>query len=593
MYLENFNKFLKYFGKGRYLKLLGFTGLSLVAGCLEFIGIALVYPCILLIINPDALSTFHHIKIDNTAVNGFLIGISIIAVFLLKNAFIIFTQYFQNKFISVWKQDIVNKFMKYYIYAPYKLSMKISQTDKLYVIETLCPKVIDNFVMRALNLLTNTIIILMIISLLLIKFPIPALITIVFVLFTIVTQNKFFKSRTAEIAKIIAQEFHRYKAALMENINNIKELKILSAEKEFYNNFVQTAASLKELQTKQGFYTSIPPYIVEILVVFSLLIMACILSFQNAKDNTSLIASFAIIVAALFRIAPALNRIQSSIININTSRKFVKKLNNSYEKCRFEEFKEYDCPQNEKLDFNDKIQLKNISFSYNASKQVIKNISLEINKGDFVGIIGLSGAGKSTLADIITGLLPADSGEIIVDKILLTPENYPKFRHIIGYVPQQINILNKTFKENVAWGCEQINEEGVIKALKAARLYDIISKYPEGINAKAISATNGLSQGQKQRLAIARALYRDPEIIILDEATSALDVQVEHEITETLKQISSYKTIIAIAHRLSTLKACNKLIYLKDGEIIDIGSFEDLSAKYEDFNNLVKLSSIN
>ena len=101
MYLENFNKFLKYFGKGRYLKLLGFTGLSLVAGCLEFIGIALVYPCILLIINPDALSTFHHIKIDNTAVNGFLIGISIIAVFLLKNAFIIFTQYFQNKFISV------------------------------------------------------------------------------------------------------------------------------------------------------------------------------------------------------------------------------------------------------------------------------------------------------------------------------------------------------------------------------------------------------------------------------------------------------------------------------------------------------------
>ena len=145
----------------------------------------------------------------------------------------------------------------------------------------------------------------------------------------------------------------------------------------------------------------------------------------------------------------------------------------------------------------------------------------------------------------------------------------------------------------MAWGCDTINEEGVIKALKAARLYDIVSDTPEGIDTKAISGVNGLSQGQKQRLAIARALYRDPEIIILDEATSALDVKVEHEITETLKEISGSKTIIAIAHRLSTLKACNRLIYMKEGQIVDIGNFEELSSKYEEFNNLVKLSSIN
>ena len=244
------------------------------------------------------------------------------------------------------------------------------------------------------------------------------------------------------------------------------------------------------------------------------------------------------------------------------------------------------------MNFHDKITLKNICFSYKENKPVIKNVSFNINKGDFIGIIGLSGAGKSTLADILTGLLPPNSGSITVDGIELTQENFAKFRHIIGYVPQQINILDKSFKENVAWASMNINDEAVIKALKAAQLYEVINEYPNGINSNIIIGSNGLSQGQKQRLAIARALYRDPQILIFDEATSALDVQVENEITEMLKNISSTKTIIAIAHRLSTLKACNKLIYMVKGQIVDIGTFEELSHCYPDFANLVKLSSI-
>ena len=320
--------------------------------------------------------------------------------------------------------------------------------------------------------------------------------------------------------------------------------------------------------------------------------MACILSLNHSGSNSDLVASFAIVVAALFRIAPALNRVQTSIININSSKEFVKRLNEEYEQYDLEHFKEPADKQYAKMNFNKKIRLEKINFSYNKSKQVLKNITFEINKGDFIGIIGLSGAGKSTLADIITGLLPPDSGTITVDNTLLTEENYPQFRRILGYVPQQINILDKSIKENVAWGCKKINEEGVIKALKAAQLYDVLKDYPEGINANIIIGSNGLSQGQKQRLALARALYRDPEIIILDEATSALDVQVENEITEMLKQISKSKTIIAIAHRLSTLKACNKLIYIKNGQLIDIGSFNELSCKYPDFATLVQLSSI-
>lgn len=591
MFLENLKKFLTYYGKGRYSKLIGFTILSLIAGALEFIGIALIYPFIMLIIQPEMINISKYIKIDNSIAGGLLIGFLVLLIFIIKNAFIIFTQYVQNKFTTNWKQDIVAKFMNFYIYAPYKMTMKSSANDKLYVVGTLCDQTIDCFIMRVLNLFTNIVIIFLVISLLLIKFTVPAIITIVFVCFSLIIQNKFFKARTMAIAEVMAEKFQNYQTALLENLNNIKEIKILSSENIFYDNFVQNSKDMKVIQAKQGFYASIPPYIVEILVVTALLLMACILSVQNINSNSNLIASFAIVVAALFRIAPALNRIQSAVIAVNSSRNFVKLLNNEHEKFQF---KTDMIPENlPRMDFKDKITFENVKFSYIAGKEVIKNISFEIHKGDFIGIIGLSGAGKSTIADILTGLLPVDSGKILVDGQELTEKTFPQFRRLIGYVPQQINILDKSFKENVAWGCENIDDEGVVKALKASQLFDVINEYPQGIDANVIVGSNGLSHGQKQRLAIARALYRDPEILILDEATSSLDVKVESLITETLKEIGKSKTIVAIAHRLSTLKACNKLIYLKDGQIVDIGTFDELCSRYPDFDNLVKLSKIN
>lgn len=593
MFLENYKKFIIYYGKGRYLKLLGFSGLFLCAGILELTGVALIYPFTILIMNPNSIGKYlPNLRLENPILTGLLIGLCVLLIFIGKNLFMILVQYIQNKFICNWKKDIAEKFMEYYLYAPYKAILSSSQSDKIYDIETLCSVAIDGFVMRGLNLITNIIITAMIIGLLFIKFPIPALGTVIFVTVTMYLQNKYFKKRSNTLASTMEKINKKHNDTILENISNIKELKILSAEDTFFEKYQIVEKSYRKTQELQSFYNAIPPYLVEMLVVLALLILACIISIQSPNDNSKLMASFAIIVASIFRIAPALNRIQSSIININASRNFVKRINEKYEKYDFDHFKKENLQSEGILGFHDKIELKNICFSYNSNKQVLKNISITINKGDFVGIIGLSGAGKSTLANILTGLLPADSGEIIVDNTELSQKNFQKFRRMLGYVPQQINILDKSIKENVAWGCKEINDSKVVNALKSAQLYNVIEEYPQGIDSNIIVSSNGLSQGQKQRLAIARALYRDPQIIILDEATSALDVQIEHEITEMLKEISSTKTIIAIAHRLSTLKACNKLIYMKNGTIVDVGTFAGLSEKYEEFENLIKLSSI-
>ena len=593
MFLENYKKFIIYYGKGRYLKLLGFSGLFLCAGILELTGVALIYPFTILIMNPNSIGKYlPNLRLGNPILTGLLIGLCVLLIFIGKNLFMILVQYIQNKFICNWKKDIAEKFMEYYLYAPYKAILSSSQSEKIYDIETLCSVAVDGFVMRGLNLITNIIITAMIIGLLFIKFPIPALGTVIFVTVTMYLQNKYFKKRSNTLASTMEKINKKHNDTILENISNIKELKILSAEDTFFEKYQIVEKSYRKTQELQSFYNAIPPYLVEMLVVLALLILACIISIQSPNDNSKLMASFAIIVASIFRIAPALNRIQSSIININASRNFVKRINEKYEKYDFDHFKKENLQSEGILGFHDKIELKNICFSYNSNKQVLKNISITINKGDFVGIIGLSGAGKSTLADILTGLLPADSGEIIVDNTELSQKNFQKFRRMLGYVPQQINILDKSIKENVAWGCKEINDSKVVNALKSAQLYNVIEEYPQGIDSNIIVGSNGLSQGQKQRLAIARALYRDPQIIILDEATSALDVQIEHEITEMLKEISSTKTIIAIAHRLSTLKACNKLIYMKNGTIVDVGTFAGLSEKYEEFENLIKLSSI-
>jgi ATP-binding cassette subfamily C protein len=598
MFTENFSKFIKYYGKGRELRILGFFLLSLLAGVLEFVGIALVYPFILLMISPDTvikskyyiqISSFLHI--ENALTNAFIVGFFVISLFIVKNIFMILTLYLQNKFTNNWKLDLNKKFMKYYLFSPYKNSLKTPPSEKIYNLTSLTSQVIDGFVLRGIALMTNATIVFIILLLLVMKFPLAAVVTSVFIVSSMFLQSKFFKNRTAEISVKLFKTSFLGNSKIIENITNIKEVKILSVEKYFYDENNALQSELAKFSSQIGFYNAIPPYIIEIFIVMSLLILAAILSVQNLQNTSGMVASYAIVVAAIFRIAPALNRIQTSINSMNSSRNFVKSIIDHYEEFNSNDF---EIKSDLKLNFENNLKLEGVNFSYTESKPVIKNLNLNIKKGEFLGVIGLSGAGKSTLADIIMGLLPVDSGSIIVDDFDIGEKNFSALRKLIGYVPQQISIFEASFKKNIAWGMNdnEIEDKRVIEVLKMAQLWEFVSGFDEGINASVMAGSTGLSQGQKQRLAIARALYRNPEILIFDEATSALDVEVEYEITKMLTELKGSKTIIAIAHRLSTLKSCDRLIYLKDGEVVDTGTFKQLSERHAGFENLIRLSNL-
>lgn len=600
MYTENLRKFLKYFGKDRKWKLFSFLLLSIIAGGLEFVGISLIYPFVMMIITPEKLDLCHKISIFNNMssmnIALFLGGCAFI-VFILKNLYMILFMRIQWNFLEKWSQSINNQFMKYYLNAPYIKILKTAPAEKIYVLTKLSTLVTNTFLMRALALITNLFIVSLILGLIFWKFPIAGTFSLIFILSCVLIQNLIFKTQTQKLAQKLKTETKKITNYNIITVDNIKDIKIFGCESAFYQAYIDCGKRYSSLNALQYYHVSIPPYMIETLIVLTLLILGAIIVIQNYNQSSALIASFAMIVASIFRLAPALNRIQTAIINLPTGLSFVKELNDFYEKwdlCETSNSPQIQNFLNSHIDFKDKISLKNIYFSYTKDKEVLKNISFDINKNDFIGIIGLSGAGKSTLADIITGLLPPASGEITIDKIKLTDANGPSFRKNIGYVPQELNVLDKSFRENIAWGKNEddIDDNRVEELLKEVQLWDVVQSYKDGIYSIPFIGENGLSRGQKQRLAIARALYRNPDILIFDEATSALDVKVEKEITDMLLNIGRNKTIITIAHRLSTLKACNKLIYLKNGTIVDIGTFEELSAKHPDFAELVRLSSI-
>lgn len=600
MYIANLKRFINYFGKGRKLKLFLFFLMSLIAGLFEFLGIALIYPFVKFMLEPNEMMKYIDFEkfsflagLSGTRI-ALLIGFLVLMLFSVKNFYMVCFLFVQSKFLQKWTRHINNMFVSFYLFSPYKNMLKISTTERLYAITTLSGRATNTYVMSIMNFVTNTFIVAVVLGLILYKFPFAGLTAFVFAVVCILLQNIFFKKKIQILGEELQAISRKVNAINYTTVSSVKDIKIMNCENKFYRDFCDIGTVFSDYNSRHVFWAGIPPYMVETIVVITFLIMAFVLAGQNVSGGVDIIASFALLAGSIFRIAPAINRIQSALLNLPVGLNFVKELNDIYEKFGLASFSFNTLELPEKMRFNDNMILNNISFSYDEGKPVLKNVSLQINKHDFIGIIGLSGAGKSTLADIMTGILLPDSGEIILDGILLTSENISGFRRNIGYVQQELNMLEKNFRENVAWGVpvDEIDDERVKFLLNQVQLGDVVNKYENGIYSTPFVGENGLSRGQKQRMAIARALYRDPEILIFDEATSALDVKIESEITDMLQNICKNKTIIAIAHRLSTLKACNKLVYLKDGELMGVGSFDDLSEKFSDFAELVRLSSL-
>lgn len=575
MILKYFVQIFKYFKEDR-ISFFKYSILSLFAGILELLGVALIYPFILRILSNKPS--------DNLLLSPVFIGVAIIFLFLLKNLFMIFYTYIQSKFTNEFEAKIKKSLMTYFLSAEYISVSKLSFSEKGKIFGFLIPNLMNNFILRLFNLVVNIIIAVLLVSCIAFKFPLATGMSFVFAVLFVAVQNKIYKPILTKLSQKLSEKALLYERSYNETVLNLKEVKLSNNEKYFYENYSNKLDEYINNRKKISFFNLIPPYVIEPFVIVLLFVLLSIICVQNYQSLDKLIASFALIASAIFRLTPAIARIQVNFNGINSVLPIVQEFIEVYEKYKIADAR--NIVQNTFAEFNDSIELKNISFSYDGEKDVLHNINLKINKGEFLGFAGASGVGKTTLIDIISGLYTPSIGQIFVDGV----EKTSLLK--IGYIPQEFSLIYGNIRENVAFGSPETDDNKVVDALKKAQLYDfIIENFKDGIYANPFVDSNGFSVGQRQRIAIARALYQDPEILILDEATSSLDLKTENEICEVLNGLKGQKTILVIAHRLSTIKNADRIIYMENGTISEIASYEALIEKSEGFRNLTRIAS--
>ena len=342
-------------------------------------------------------------------------------------------------------------------------------------------------------------------------------------------------------------------------------------EKFFTNNFYTEFSKMTKINRNVQFFSILPRIWLELVIISALSILIIILIFKN-YEISQILTTIAIFLVAAFRLMPSANRLLSAIQDIRSStparnlvidefKKHTIKLN-TYDES-------YNFSDDVAIEFKKNIVLKDLSYKYPNNKHyTFKKINLNIAKGSTIGLVGTSGVGNSTLVDLLIGLLPISEGIIKVDnKEIVTSSR--SWKSLIGYVSQSIYLIDDTIENNIAFGLEKgkIDNEAINYAVKASQLNEFINSLPNKIHTSVGERGVRLSGGQRQRISLARALYLNPPILVLDEATSSLDNNTENEVMSSIRKLKGHKTIIIIAHRLTTLENCDEIYELKNGQL--------------------------
>lgn len=538
--------------------------MSIFLSLIETIGISAIMPFITLATNPDMIQTNSYSKViydffafSNSNKFVAIFGIVLILFYIFRAVYTMFYTYLLSKFSMGRYHIFAFRLFTNYTRLPYKKFVKRNSTEMVKNIINEA-SYLSSLMQSVLNMLSEFFtIVLLYILLLFVNWKMTLILTLLLgvkVLFLIYGLKKTIKSQ-GEKRSILQGKFHRI---LNETFGNFKMIKLIQNEEKLFKEFAKASSGFARANIINNTLNQLPRLSLE-TIGFGILISIVVYVLLTHNDASFVLPIISMYALALYRMLPAINRILTSY---NQVLFLSRSLDIIYEELS------YIPPKEGKgtIEFKEKIELKDISFEYLKGKKVLENINLTIKKGEKIAFIGESGSGKSTLVDLIIGLYKPLKGSIKVDNVELNSENIRAYRSKVGYIPQSIYLFDGTVGENVAFGYEY-DEEKIKSVLKKANIYKFLSQ-KEGIQTLVGDGGIQLSGGQKQRIGIARALYSDPEILVLDEATSALDNDTEEKIMQEIYDASSDKTLLIIAHRLSTVERCERKIRLDNGKIV-------------------------
>ena len=570
--------------------------LMIISAFIEIISIGSVLPFLSALLNPNFLDqNFFGFQVKELFGGKSreeiisLILIAFVGIIIFSSIFKTLLLWFTTKFNANIGTDIANKVFIKLIDYPYEEYIQQSSDKLISDIANKVTAVIFSVIFPTLLFLSTLIQIVGIIVLLLfVNTLLVSYIILFFLVFYLIT-FVFVKKKLFENSKIIADEESILIKYIQEGLGGKREITINNLHSFFINKFKNSNQLLRVAQSKNNFLGILPRYVIEALAITIIAFTFYFLLFNNVseKPQGEVLALIGLLALAGQKLLPLTQQTYTSLSRVMGSRESLKSivdiLNLKFEK------KSYKNNVGKNLTFIEKISLKDITYEYEKNKKIILNLNLDIKKGNKIGIIGKTGSGKSTLIDIIMGLLEPTSGEIRIDNHIIDKDSLDSWQKHVAHVPQNIFLNDDTITNNVAYGINPklINRELVKKSIKDADLFEYVSKLKRGLDTVIGERGIKLSGGQKQRLAIARALYKQASVIVFDEATSALDIETESNVMNVVKNFSKDITIIIVAHRLESLKFCDTLYEISNGEISNTGTFDNLKNKSKLLKSIV------
>lgn len=563
------------FDKKQKIQCVGILILVLIGSVFELLGVSAILPLITVVLDPDIIYENEYCRIiadvfhiQNSGEFVILISIGLCIIYIVKNAYLIISRNIQMLFSYNIQKQLSLRLMDFYLHQNYlfHVAHNVAELQRNIGNDVTC---FFTTVTMSMNLLVEAATCVLLVAFLFVQDVRTTIIIVGVLLIATLIFLKIYKKLQVKYGKI-ARNTNSVKIKwLIQAFAGIKEIKVMNREEFFLRNYREALIESNKAGRRSKILSTIPKNIMETICICSLLFAVCLRIVQGV-DFSELVTTLSVFALAAIRMLPSFNRITEYLGSVLYNKASVDNV--------FADLKEAEQQEQvlnlqdksiERLRLNKEITVRNLTFTYpNTDKKIFDNASITIGKNKSVAFVGSSGAGKTTLADIIIGVLEPQSGEVAVDGVDVFT-HLEAWHKTIGYIPQMIYLMDDTICANIVFGLaeDEIDEAKVWKALEKAELAEFVRSLPEGINTEIGDRGVRLSGGQRQRIGIARALYREPEVLILDEATSALDNETETAVMQSIENLHGETTLIIIAHRLTTIRNCDEVYEVGNGEI--------------------------
>lgn len=569
------------------------------AAIFEAVGIGIVMPFVSLVAHPETVDRYaalRWIKQESgvTTRTGLVavFGLSLVAVFLLKNLYLVVAQYFQNSYIYGRQMLLENHLMETYMRRPWTFHLTHNSSELVHNVSHEVSQVFTHVVVSLFVILVEGLSLVVLACVLIWIEPVVvptigiSLGVVSFVFYRLIHRK----------ATRVGEEQRKLQAAMMkwiqQGLGGVKEARIIGCEDFFIRAYAERSKPFGRSLVLHRMLGVLPRYVLETTGILALVMMTIAMFLRGASEAEVLPVLGALAVAAV-RVLPSTSHVIGSVALIRFVKPSIDALWAALEPYPGDGKRGTKLGDVAPLVLQRELAIEDLHFAYpNAARPSLRGVSLKITKGESIAFVGGSGAGKTTMVDAIIGLLEPSHGSISVDGEKLVGDRVARWQRSIGYIPQTVFLSDDTIRRNIAFGVDDaaIDEGRVERAIEAARLAEFVAELPEGLDTFVGERGVRLSGGQRQRIGIARALYLDPKVLVLDEATSSLDGATERDIVEAIERLRMDRTMIVIAHRLSTVRSCDRLVFMSQGTIEDVGSWDELFARNAAFRRLVELS---